>query len=111
MANPANQLHMVTESAQHAQTIAGSTADSLHGHVTRLTSHVGAVIGSGWAMDQSVSFGTAHQGWADGMAKLIVALNKVSADTGAHLNDYVNNDATLTSQLNSVQAPMFSGVL
>ena len=67
MANPANQLHMVTESAQHAQTISASTADSLHGHVTRLTGHVGAVIGSGWAMDQAVSFGTAHQSWADGM--------------------------------------------
>jgi uncharacterized protein YukE len=111
MANPANQLHMVTESAQHAQTVSGSTADSLHGHVTRLNGEVGAVIGSGWSMDQAIAFANAHEGWAKGMANLVVALNKVSADTGAHLNDYVHNDETQASALNTVQAPMFSGVL
>jgi uncharacterized protein YukE len=111
MGSPANQMHMVTESAQHAQATSGTTADSLHGHVTRLSGEVGAVIGSGWAMDQAIGFGNAHQSWADGMGKLIVALHKVSADTGAHLNDYVENDMVQAAAISKVQAPMFSGVL
>ena len=111
MATPANQLYMVTESAQHAQTTSGTTADSLHGHVTRLNGEVGAVIGSGWSMDQATGFGNAHQTWSEGMGKLVVALQKVSADTGAHLTDYVNNDAAHAAVMNKVQAPMFNGVL
>lgn len=111
MGSPANQMHMVTESAQHAQATAGTTADSLHGHVTRLNSEVTAVIGTSWAMDQAIGFANAHQNWADGMAKLILALQKVSADTGAHLNDYVENDIAQTAAINQIQTPLFSGVL
>jgi hypothetical protein len=106
-----NQMHMVTESAQRAQTVAGGTADGLHGHVTRLTGEVGSVIGSGWVMDQATAFHTAHTNWADGMGRLITALNKVATDTGANVNDYVANDQVLASSIGKVQAPPFSGVL
>lgn len=106
-----NQMHMVTESALHAQTMAGSTSDSLHGHVTRLTGEVQGVVGSAWSMDQATAFTTAHASWVDGMAKLITALNKVGADTGAAVNDYDNNDQVLASSIGNVQAPLFSGVL
>jgi uncharacterized protein YukE len=111
MGSPANQMHMVTESAQHAQTTSGTTSETLHGHVTRLNGEVGAVVGSGWSMDQAISFGNAHQSWVDGMGKLIAALQKVSVDTGAHLADYVENDLAMSAAINKVQAPMFSGVL
>ena len=106
-----NQMHMVTESAQRAQTVAGGTADGLHGHVTRLTGEVGSVIGSGWVMDQATAFHTAHTNWADGMGRLITALNMVATDTGANVNDYVANDQVLASSIGKVQAPPFSGVL
>lgn len=111
MASPANQLHMVTESAQHAQMTSSGTADSLHGHVTRISGEIGAVVGTGWHMDQAFGFLNSHQSWADGMGKLIAALHKVSADTGAHLNDYMETDLVQAASLNKVQAPMFSGVL
>jgi uncharacterized protein YukE len=104
-------MHMVTESAQHAQATSSATAESLHGHVTRLNAEVGAVVGTGWHMDQAIGFANAHQSWADGMGKLIVALQKVSTDMGAHHNSYVETDAVQAGALNRIQAPMFSGVL
>jgi uncharacterized protein YukE len=62
-------------------------------------------------MDQSVAFGHAHDKWAAAMGRLSMALDKVATDTRANAGDYHQNDAVHTSALNSVDAPMFSGVL
>ncbi|GAB3938193.1 hypothetical protein GCM10029976_052330 [Kribbella albertanoniae] len=112
MASPTDQMHMVTESAQHAATMAASTAESMSGHVTRLSGVVGSVVGGGWHMDQAFAFGNAHQNWADGMAKLIAALNKMSADTTMHMADYEETDTAQAAQLvRTVQTPSFAGIL
>lgn len=106
-----NQMHMLTESAEHAQVVVGSTAQSFNGHVTRLTGEVNGVVGSAWSMDQANAFMTAHSNWAEAMGKLVVALEKVGADTGAAVNDYFNNDLLQASAIGKVQTPMFSNVL
>jgi uncharacterized protein YukE len=106
-----NQMHMLTESAQHAATTAGSISDSLNGHVTRLSGEVSGVVGSSWSMDQAIAFNRAHETWTQAMGKLVVALNKVGTDTSANVNEYVDNDATQTAAIGAVEAPMWSGVL
>ncbi|MBM7790173.1 hypothetical protein [Tenggerimyces flavus] len=105
-------LNMDTELVERARVVAASTVDSLDGQVRTVDSEVSAVVGSpAWQMGQAVAYGGVNGDFCSTANVLNRALEKISVDTGASVQDYLaTQDAGQTTVL-ATQVTPFGGAL
>lgn len=104
-------LNMDTELAERARVVAASTVDSLDGQVRTVDSEVSAVVGSSWHMGQAVAYGGVNGDFCNTANVLNRALEKISVDTGASVQDYLATHDAGQAGINAIQTTPFGGAL
>lgn len=105
-------FHMDTDVVERARVVAASTVSSLDGQVRTVDSEVTSVVGSpAWQMSQAHAYGGVNGEFCTTANVLNRALDKVSTDTSASIQDYVATHDAGQATIQAVETTPFGGRL